>query len=91
MKLSLLSGECTTDEQNVIRHACGYVAMRLLQQHKHVPGDKAATFVECLSHMAVEGPEDSLLSYTQEWVQKINRGVSLKLMMEATYFSLQLR
>lgn len=37
-------------------------------------GDKAAQFVECLSNMQSEGPSSSLLDYTKEWVEKVNRG-----------------
>ena len=35
---------------------------------------EAATFVVCLLHMTIEGPDESLLKYTQEWVQKVDRG-----------------
>ena len=62
------------DEENVIRYACGYVSMRLLRKFKRTQGNKAASFVECLSHMAIEGPEESLLKYTQEWIKKLDRG-----------------
>lgn len=62
------------DEENIIRYACGYVTMRLLCKFKRTEGNKAASFVECLSHMAIEGPEESLLKYTQEWIKKIDRG-----------------
>ena len=30
--------------------------------------------MECLSHMAVDGNESSLMDYTKEWNEKINRG-----------------
>ena len=32
---------------------------------------KAASFVECLSHMAVDGPGDSFMDYTKEWISNI--------------------
>ena len=38
------------------------------------PGEKAARFVECLSQMHSEGPTSSLLDYTKEWVERVNRG-----------------
>lgn len=62
------------DEQNVLRYASGYVAMSLLRHYKEQHGSKAASFVECLSHMAIDGPEDSFLDYTKEWIHKVNRG-----------------
>ena len=58
----------------IIRYACGYFTMRLLRKFKLTEGSKAASFVERLSHMVIDGPEESLLKYTQEWVKKIDRG-----------------
>ena len=48
--------------------------MKLHQRFIKVPGEKAAQFVESLSHMHSEGPTSSLLEYTKEWVEKVNRG-----------------
>ena len=62
------------DEQNILRYACGYVAMKLHRRYLKQHGIKAATFVECLDHMEVEGPTSSLLAYTREWVDQTNRG-----------------
>ena len=62
------------DEQNVLRYCCGYVGMRLHKKFLKVSGQKAAQFVECLSHMRADGTSSSLLNYTKEWVNKINRG-----------------
>ena len=39
-----------------------------------MPGEKAAQFVECLSNMHSDGPTSSLLDYTKEWVERVNRG-----------------
>ena len=64
----------TRDEQNIVRYAGGYVAQRLLSKYKKEDSEKAAFFVECLSHMALDGNESSLMEYTQEWTKKINRG-----------------
>ena len=64
----------TQDEQNIIRYAVGYFAQRLLIKHKKIDSEKAASYVECLSHMAVDGNESSLMDYTKEWTEKINRG-----------------
>lgn len=62
------------DEQNILRYACGYVAMKLHRRYLKQHGIKAATFAECLEHMEVEGPTSSLLAYTREWVDQTNRG-----------------
>ena len=64
----------TKDEQNIVRYASGYVAVSLLRRYKQQHGQKAASFVECLSHMAVDGPGDSFMDYTREWITKVNRG-----------------
>ena len=64
----------TKDEENILRYACGYVAMKLHQRFFKAPGEKAARFVECLSQMHSEGPTSSLLDYTKEWVERVNRG-----------------
>ena len=36
--------------------------------------EKAASFVECMSHMAMDGNDSSLMDYTKEWAKKINCG-----------------
>ena len=62
------------DEQNIIRYACGYVGMKLHNQFVKQPGEKAASFVECIDYMHAVGPSSSLLEYTREWIDKVNRG-----------------
>lgn len=64
----------TKDEENILRYACGYVGLKLYQRFIKMPGEKAAQFVECLGNMHSEGPTSSLLDYTKEWVEKVNRG-----------------
>ena len=64
----------TKDEENILRYACGYVGMKLYQRFIKMPGEKAAQFVECLSNMHSDGPTSSLLDYTKEWVERVNRG-----------------
>ena len=54
----------STDEENILQYACRFVPMRLILCFSKQPGDKAASFVECLSHMAVSGPESSFLVST---------------------------
>ena len=53
-----------SDEENAIRYASGYIAMKLLKHYKTGKGAKARQFVDCLSNMAVVG----------EWISKANRG-----------------
>ncbi len=48
--------------------------MSLIRRFSKQQGDKAALFVECLSHMAIAGPESSFLEYTREWMKIVNRG-----------------
>lgn len=48
--------------------------MKLHTKFLKVPGEKAAQFVECLDHMKGDGTSSSLLNYTKEWVDKVNRG-----------------
>ena len=73
------------DEQNIIRYACGYVGMKLYNRFVKQPGEKAATFVECIDHMRADGPTSSLLEYTREWVDKVNRGGLFDVSDEAYY------
>ncbi len=44
--------------------------MKFLKQ----PCNKAAVFGECLDHMELKGPTSSLAAYTQQWVDRVNRG-----------------
>ena len=57
----------------MLRYASGYVPMKLMRFAKQ-RSNKAASFVECLSHMAIDGPESSLEDYTTQWVKIVNRG-----------------
>lgn len=47
-----------------------------MKKFEKLSTEKAAQFVECLSHMAVggESEESSSYEYTSEWVKAINRG-----------------
>ena len=64
----------TPDEENIIRYASGYVPMVLMKRHERNVSEKSASFVECLSCMAVNGEESTILEYTSQWVSKVNRG-----------------
>lgn len=64
----------TTDEENVVRFTAGYVPMKLLRKYMKSSSPTSACLVDCLAGMSVDGPEESLLSYTTEWSNKIDRG-----------------
>ena len=75
------SGQCDStpvvmgsEEENAVRYASGYVAMKLMKEFTKKDTERAAQFVECLSHMAVEGEESSFYAYTAEWVKSVDRG-----------------
>ena len=64
----------SSEEENAVRYACGYVAMKLMKQFEKKDSPKGAQFVECLSHMVISGEESSFYAYTKEWVANIDRG-----------------
>ena len=68
--------ELPSDELNALRYACGYVPYALLKWYEKRSSNKYDEFIECLGEMAVHsdvGSED-FLSYTREWLEKVNRG-----------------
>jgi len=71
---AVMSPSLTTDEENIIRYACGYVGMKLHDRFIKQDGKKAEQFVECIDSMHVAGPTSSFLDYTRECVSKVNRG-----------------
>ena len=64
----------SSDEENIIRYAAGYVPMKLMKKYEKQSLDVAVEYVECLNSMAVNGDESSLQAYTLEWSRKVNRG-----------------
>ena len=64
----------SSDEENIIRYAAGYVPMKLMKKYEKQSSSVAVEYVECLSSMAVNGEESSLEDYTLEWTRKVNRG-----------------
>ena len=66
--------DLTTNEENILRYAAGYVPFKLLRDREETFAIKSPGIVECLSAMAVNGEESSLLDYTRNWVLQINRG-----------------
>ena len=63
-----------SEEENAVRYADGYVAMKLMKQFMKKDTKSAAECVECLSHMALEGYESDFYTYTREWVRIVDRG-----------------
>ena len=64
----------TVDEENVIRYAAGFVPFKLLKRYEKSSSVDAVSFTECLSSLAVDGDESSLLEYTMKWTRLVNRG-----------------
>ncbi len=64
----------TPDEEAAVRYAAGFIAMKLKKQFIKKDSSKAGQFVECLSHMAIDGEGSSFFEYTQAWVKRVNRG-----------------
>ena len=63
-----------SEEENAVRYASGYVAMKLRKEYLKQDTMKAATFVDCLSHMAVVREESNFYLYTSEWIKTVDRG-----------------
>ena len=63
----------TKDEANIVRYMSGFVPYKLLNKYKKMNNAKAAQYVECLSSMAVRGPDD-FATYAMEWMEEVNRG-----------------
>ena len=64
----------TADEENMIRYAAGFVPFKLLKWYEKSSTVDAVCFTECLSSLAVDGDESSLLEYTTKWTRLVNRG-----------------
>ena len=58
-----------SDEENALRCASRYIAMKLLKHYKTGKGTKARQFVDCLSNMAVVGDDQSFYAYTKDLKQ----------------------
>lgn len=69
----------TTDEENIIRYAAGYVPFKLLKKYEKMIISSSSQvdtvgIIECLSTMAVNGEESDMLEYTAKWTRLVNRG-----------------
>ena len=62
------------DEENAVRYASGYVAMKLCKKLEKSKGSKEVRFKQCLSAMANGGDDSSYYAYTLEWFNAIDRG-----------------
>ena len=66
--------QLSTEEDNAVRYASGFVAMKLVRKYRKMSTETAAQFVECLANMASSGDESSYYLYTFEWLTNIDRG-----------------
>ena len=69
-----LSVHMSSEEENAIRYASGFVTMRLKKIYEQEHTNKARQFVECLANMSVEGDGSNFYEYTKIWISTINRG-----------------
>ena len=60
----------TPDELNVIRYVGGYIAWQLHVYEKK-RGEVYRQYCDCLG---IEGEGDDVLTYTRNWIDKVNRG-----------------
>ena len=74
-----LTNNCDNNAQegeNALRHATGYVALKLRCKFEKESTSKAVQFIEYLSNMAIED-ESSYYTYTAEWIRLVDRGGGL--------------
>ena len=65
----------SSEEENAVRYASGFVRIRLMKKYKKINNIKAAQFVDCLSHMALSSSdEDEESSYYEYMKDIVNRG-----------------
>ena len=64
------------DELNALQYIGGYIPRVLLKKYQKRSGHKFDTFIECLGNMATNSDDDheDLVTYTKEWIGKVNRG-----------------
>ena len=71
-----LNEAITEDEKNIIMYACGYVPVTLIHHCKKRKGEKYASFIQCLLHMAwlLVPYKDTFYGYARKWFESVNRG-----------------
>ena len=71
----------TEDEKNIIMYVCGYVPVTLIHRYEKRKGEKYASFVQCLLHMAIGTYKDTFYGYMQGSglkFESMNRGGAFK-------------
>ena len=64
----------TSDEENILRYAAGYVPFKLLNQYEKSLVESTDGITECHTAMAVNAEESSVLEYTRKWICLVNCG-----------------
>lgn len=72
------------DEENAVRYAAGYVAMKISRKLDKLGGPKVDQFKECLLQMKNTGDDSSYYNYTSQWIKAVNRG-GLFVLNDATF------
>jgi len=86
-KLVTASTYLSEDEQNIFRYACEYVGLKLYNQFVKQSGEKAASFVKCITICVLHvGPTSSFLEYTREWIDRVKRRGFLIQVMRHNYY-----
>ena len=66
--------QLSTEEDDAVRYASGFLAMKLVRKHQKMSTGTASHFVECLAILASSGDESSYYLYTLEWMSNSDRG-----------------
>ena len=68
--------DLTCEEDNAVKYAAGYVAIKVLKRYSKKDTERAARYAECLSHMTMVSSEQesSFFDYALEWLSNIDRG-----------------
>ena len=81
----------TENEKNIIMYACGYVPVTLIHRYEKRKGEKYASFVQCLLHMAIGTFEDTFYGYARKWFECVNRGGAFEVSDSAFDFFLVIK
>ena len=63
MSYSATEIELSTDEENIIRYAAGYVPLNIMKKYEKQSSEIAAECIECLMGMSVSGDDSSFQAY----------------------------
>jgi len=64
----------TSDEENILMDAAGYIPLKLLYQYGRSLVESIDGIIEVLTAMTVNGEESSVLEYTTKWICLVNSG-----------------